>query len=204
MINYLTLKENKVMALRDKFMEEVPTEGMDMTPPPSADEAEMEAKMNEADAAFDETMDAANPSGDFTAAGINILIDKVNDTLALFGETEEIANVEQDGVFPTELTKAISMIERAAIDSGVSDDDMGLGELQNDGDLKMLAGKVAALSKNQNLKTFLKTQGTDMNAALIVGIETPAAGSMDQAPPSPQGPPAMDDDEMTKLFNSRM
>jgi len=27
---------------------------------------------------------------------------------------------------------------------------------------------------------------------------------MDQAPPSPQGPPAMDDDEMTKLFNSRM
>ena len=96
------------------------------------------------------------------------------------------------------------MIERAAIDSGVSDDDMGLGELQNDGDLKMLAGKVAALSKNQNLKTFLKTQGTDMNAALIVGIETPAAGSMDQAPPSPQGPPAMDDDEMTKLFNSRM
>jgi len=192
------------MALRDKFMEEVPTEGMDMTPAPTADEAEMEAKMNEADVAFEEAMDAGNPSGEFTAAGINILIDKVNDALALFGETEEIASVEQDGVFPTELTKAISMIERAAIDSGVSDDDMGLGELQNDGDLKMLAGKVAALSKNQNLKTFLKSQGTDMNAALIVGIETPAAGSMDQAPPSPQGPPAMDEEEMTKLFNSRM
>jgi len=192
------------MALRDKFMEEVPTEGMDMTPAPTADEAEMEAKMNEADVAFEEAMDAGNPSGEFTAAGINILIDKVNDALALFGETEEIASVEHDGVFPTELPKAISMIERAAIDSGVSDDDMGLGELQNDGDLKMLAGKVAALSKNQNLKTFLKTQGTDMNAALIVGIETPAAGSMDQAPPSPQGPPAMDEEEMTKLFNSRM
>tara|TARA_R110001606_G_scaffold171175_3_gene316809 strand:- start:352 stop:930 length:579 start_codon:yes stop_codon:yes gene_type:complete len=192
------------MALRDKFMEEIPVEGLDMTPEPTADEAAMEAKMNEADAAFDETMDAANPMGDFTSGAINILIDKVNDALELFGETEEIASVEEDGEFPTELTKAISMIERAAIDSGVSDDDMGLGELQNDGDLKMLAGKVAALSKNQNLKTFLKTQGTDMNAALIVGIETEAAGSMDQAPPSPQGPPAMDEEEMSKLFNSRM
>tara|TARA_R110000868_G_scaffold25560_3_gene99637 strand:+ start:529 stop:1107 length:579 start_codon:yes stop_codon:yes gene_type:complete len=192
------------MALRDKFMEEIPVEGLDMTPEPTADEAAMEAKMNEADAAFDETMDAANPMGDFTSGAINILIDKVNDALELFGETEEIASVEEDGVFPTELTKAISMIERAAIDSGVSDDDMGLGELQNDGDLKMLAGKVAALSKNQNLKTFLKTQGTDMNAALIVGVETEAAGSMDQAPPSPQGPPAMDEEEMSKLFNSRM
>tara|TARA_R110002110_G_scaffold121066_4_gene296524 strand:+ start:1317 stop:1895 length:579 start_codon:yes stop_codon:yes gene_type:complete len=192
------------MALRDKFMEEIPVEGLDMTPEPTADEAAMEAKMNEADAAFDETMDAANPMGDFTSGAINILIDKVNDALELFGETEEIASVEEDGEFPTELTKAISMIERAAIDSGVSDDDMGLGELQNDGDLKMLAGKVAALSKNQNLKTFLKTQGTDMNAALIVGVETEAAGSMDQAPPSPQGPPAMDEEEMSKLFNSRM
>ncbi len=185
-------------------MEEIPVEGLDMTPEPTADEAAMEAKMNEADAAFDETMDAANPMGDFTSGAINILIDKVNDALELFGETEEIASVEEDGVFPTELTKAISMIERAAIDSGVSDEDMGMGELQNDGDLKMLAGKVAALSKNQNLKTFLKTQGTDMNAALIVGVETEAAGSMDQAPPSPQGPPAMDEEEMSKLFNSRM
>ena len=185
-------------------MEEIPVEGLDMTPEPTADEAAMEAKMNEADAAFDETMDAANPMGDFTSGAINILIDKVNDALELFGETEEIASVEEDGEFPTELTKAISMIERAAIDSGVSDDDMGLGELQNDGDLKMLAGKVAALSKNQNLKTLLKTQGTDMNAALIVGIETEAAGSMDQAPPSPQGPPEMDEEEMSKLFNSRM
>ena len=43
-----------------------------------------------------------------------------------------------------------------------------------------------------------------MNAALIVGVETEAAGSMDQAPPSPQGPPAMDEEEMSKLFNSRM
>jgi hypothetical protein len=192
------------MALRDKFMEEIPVEGLDMTPEPTADEAMMEAKMNEADAAFDETMDAANPMGDFTSGAINILIDKVNDALELFGETEEIASVEEDWEFPTELTKAISMIERAAIDSGVSDEDMGLGELQNDGDLKMLAGKVAALSKNQNLKTFLKTQGTDMNAALIVGIDTEAAGSMDQAPPSPQGPPEMDEEEMSKLFNSRM
>ena len=192
------------MALRDKFMEEIPVEGLDMTPEPTADEAAMEAKMNEADAAFDETMDAANPMGDFTSGAINILIDKVNDALELFGETEEIASVEEDGEFPTELTKAISMIERAAIDSGVSDEDMGLGELVDDSDLKMLAGKVAALSKNQNLKTFLKTQGTDMNAALIVGIETEAAGSMDQAPPSPQGPPAMDEEEMSKLFNSRM
>lgn len=192
------------MALRDKFMEEIPVEGLDMTPEPTADEAMMEAKMNEADAAFDETMDAANPMGDFTSGAINILIDKVNDALELFGETEEIASVEEGGEFPTELTKAISMIERAAIDSGVSDEDMGLGELQNDGDIKMLAGKVAALSKNQNLKTFLKTQGTDMNAALIVNVETPAAGSMDQAPTSPQGPPAMEEEEMMKLFNSRM
>ena len=65
-------------------MEEIPVEGLDMTPEPTADEAAMEAKMNEADAAFDETMDAANPMGDFTSGAINILIDKVNDALELW------------------------------------------------------------------------------------------------------------------------
>ena len=192
------------MALRDKFIEEVPVEGLEVVAEPTADEATLEAKMNEADAAFEEAVETANPVGEFTAAGINILIDKVNDALALFGETEEIAQVEEDGVFPTELTKAISMIERASIDSGLEDAGFALGELQSDADIKMLAGKIAALAKNQNLKTFLKSQSTDMNAALIVGVETPAAGSMDQAPPSPSGPPAMDDEELTKLFNSRM
>ena len=197
------------MALRDKFLQEAPvTEEMMMdadAPAPMKGEAEMEAKMNEADSAFNEAMEAGNPEGEFSASALNVLIDKVNEALKLFGDdAQEIAQAESDGEFPTELTKAISMLERAAIDSGVSDDDMGLGELQSDGDIKMLAGKIAALAKNQNFKTFLKSQGTDVNAALIIGVETPAAGSMDQAPKSPEGPQEMDEDEMNKLFNSRM
>jgi hypothetical protein len=172
---------------------------------PAAGEAEMEAKMNEADAAFEDAMAAGNPEGKFSDSALNVLIDKVNDALKLFGEdAQEIPKVEEGGEFPTELTKAISMIERAAIDSGVSDDDMGLGELQSDGDVKMLAGKIAALAKNQNFKTFLKSQGTDVNAALIVGIETEPAGSMDQTPSAPTPAPEMEEEEMMKLFNSRM
>lgn len=200
------------MALRDKFLDQMGS-GMassqpmpDEAPMPAAGEAEMEAKMNEADAAFEDAMAAGNPEGEFSSSALNVLIDKVNDALKLFGEdAQEVPKVDEaSDEFPTELTKAISMIERAAIDSGVSDDDMGLGELQSDGDVKMLAGKIAALAKNQNFKTFLKSQGTDVNAALIVGIETEPAGSMDQTPSAPTPAPEMEEDEMMKLFNSRM
>ena len=193
------------MALRDKFLEETPVSQEMMVETP-AGEAELEAKMNEADAAFDDAMSEGNPMGEFSSGALNVLIGKVNETLKLFGpDAQEIPLVDEaTEEFPTELTKAISMIERAAIDSGVSDEDMGLGELQSDGDVKMLAGKIAALAKNQSFKTFLKSQSTDANAALIVGMQVEPAGSMDQTPPAPAGPPEMSEEEMMKLFNSRM
>jgi len=193
------------MALRDKFLQETPVSEEMMVEAP-AGEAELEAKMNEADAAFDDAMSEGNPMGEFSSGALNVLIGKVNETLKLFGpDAQEIPLVEEaTEEFPTELTKAISMIERAAIDSGVSDEDMGLGELQSDGDVKMLAGKIAALAKNQSFKTFLKSQSTDANAALIVGMQVEPAGSMPQTPSAPLPPQEMSEEEMMKLFNSRM
>jgi len=188
------------MALRDKFMEEVgnaPIADIMATPDAAPQDAQLEAKMNEADMAFEEVMAEANPVGDFTASAINTLIQKVNAALPLFGpEAQEVAPVEGDvQEFPTDLTKALQMMAQAAGDAGIDGAiDMNVSD---DKGVKLLAGQVDSLSRNQTFKTFLKGQG-DSNAALMLEVEVePAEGS---APAAPE----MGEDEMDKLFNSRM
>ena len=196
------------MALRDQFLAEEnkmneEAVAMDAPPAPVAGEAEVAAKMGEADAAFNEAMSEANPVGDFSASAINLLIGKVNDTLKLFGDqATEVPEVSGDtNEFPTELTKAIAMVEKAAIDSGAFEDIVGLDGVQSDQDVKRLAGEMDAIGKNSNFKTFLASQTGDMNATLIVEM-TPDEVEAD--PTATPAEPEMDEDEMEKLFKSRM
>ena len=196
------------MALRDQFLAEEnkmneDAVAIDAPPAPMAGEAEVAAKMGEADAAFNEAMSEANPVGDFSASAINLLIGKVNNTLKLFGEAAtEVPEVSGDtNEFPTELTKAIAMVEKAAIDSGAFEDIVGLDGVQSDQDVKRLAGEMDAIGKNSNFKTFLASQTGDMNATLIVEM-TPDEVEAD--PTATPAEPEMDEDEMEKLFKSRM
>ena len=196
------------MALRDQFLAEEnkmneEAVAMDAPPAPAVGEAEVAAKLGEADAAFNEAMSEANPVGDFSASAINLLIGKVNDTLKLFGDqATEVPEVSGDtNEFPTELTKAIAMVEKAAIDSGAFDDIIGLDGVQSDQDVKRLAGEMDAIGKNSNFKTFLASQTGDMNATLIVEM-TPDEVEAD--PTATPAEPEMDEDEMEKLFKSRM
>lgn len=188
------------MALRDSFMkqmEEAPIADLMATPDAAPQDAQLEAKMNEADMAFEEVMSEANPVGDFTASAINVLIDKVNAALPLFGpEAQEVAPVEGDvQEFPTDLTKALQMMAQAAGDAGIDAAiDMNVSD---DKGVKLLAGQVDSLSRNQNFKTFLKGQG-DSNAALMLEVE------VEPAPAAAPAAPEMGEDEMDKLFNSRM
>ena len=144
-----------------------------------------------------------DPVGDFSASAINLLIGKVNDTLKLFGDqATEVPEVSGDtNEFPTELTKAIAMVEKAAIDSGAFEDIVGLDGVQSDQDVKRLAGEMDAIGKNSNFKTFLASQTGDMNATLIVEM-TPDEVEAD--PTATPAEPEMDEDEMEKLFKSRM
>lgn len=186
------------MALRDKFLEEMPAEEMTAAPA-MPDEAGLDAKMAEADGAFDELMSEVSPEGDFSAAAINTLIDKVNLALDLFGEmASKIEKVEADGEFPMELTKAIKMIQQAAIDSGVMEEGLGFDGLEGDADVKILAGKVDALAKNSNLKTFLRSAG-DNTSALLMNVEMPMAGSAE-----PVEAPSMGEEDIDSLFTKRM
>ena len=196
------------MALRDQFLAEEnkmneEAVAMDAPPAPAVGEAEVAAKLGEADAAFNEAMSEANPVGDFSASAINLLIGKVNDTLKLFGDqATEVPEVSGDtNEFPTELTKAIAMVEKAAIDSGAFEDIVGLDGVQSDQDVKRLAGEMDAIGKNSNFKTFLASQTGDMNATLIVEM-TPDEVEAD--PTATPAEPEMDEDEMEKLFKSRM
>lgn len=196
------------MALRDQFLAEEnkmneDAVAMDAPPAPVAGEAEVAAKMGEADAAFNEAMSEANPVGDFSASAINLLIGKVNDTLKLFGEqATEVPEVSGDtNEFPTELTKAIAMVEKAAIDSGAFEDIVGLDGVQSDQDVKRLAGEMDAIGKNSNFKTFLASQTGDMNATLIVEM---SPDEVEADPTATPAEPEMDEDEMEKLFKSRM
>jgi len=188
------------MALRDKFLAEMPEEDMNAPAPMANDEAMLDAKMGEADAVFDEMMGEVAPEGEFSSNALNTLIDKVNNTLKLFGEqAAEVPQVaEETEEFPTELVKAIKMIQQAGIDSGVQESPMDLGSIVSDGDLKRLAGEIDALGRNQSFKTFLKTSG-DVNGSLLVDVELEPAGSAPQV-----NAPEMDEDEMTNLFTRRM
>lgn len=187
------------MALRDKFLADMPQEDMMDAPAPANAEAELDAKMADADGAFDELMEGVSPEGDFSASAINLLIDKVNNALDLFGEmAEKIESVEEGEGFPVQLTKAIKMLQQAGIDSGVMEEGLDFDALATDADIKILAGKVDALAKNNNLKTFLRSAG-DNSAALLINVETPMAGSAE-----PAGEEEMDEDEMSKLFTRRM
>lgn len=192
------------MALRDNFMkdmENAPIEDLMADPnaaPTPPDDAVLEAKMNEADMAFDEMVSEANPVGDFSANSINTLIDKVNSAMQLFGpEAAPISPVEGDvDEFPTELTKALQMLSQAATDAGI-DDAINM-DVADDTAVKMLAGQVDSLARNQSFKTFLKTEGGVMSGLKIEVEAEPVAAPV----PSPE--PEMDEDEMMKLFNSRM
>ena len=195
------------MALRDQFLQETEMAGS-MPPaqpegqmPAPAEAADVAAKMGEADAAFNDAMSEANPIGDFTSGALNTLIDKVNATLKLFGDqATEVPKVEgETNKFPTELTKAVAMIEKAAIDSGAFDDIVGLDGVNSDQDVKRLAGEMDAIGKNSNFKTFLASQTGDMNATLIVEM---SPEQMEAEPSASE--PEMDEDEMEKLFKSRM
>lgn len=193
------------MALRDQFLQEEATMMAPQQPTPEAPAvgaAEVAAKMGEADAAFNDAMSEANPVGDFSGQAINVLIGKVNNTLKLFGDqATEIPQVEGNvSEFPTELTKAIAMIEKAAVDSGAFDDIVGLDGVQSDQDVKRLAGEMDAIGKNSNFKTFLASMSGDMNATLIVEMSPEEL----EGEPVASEEPEMDEEELEKLFKSRM
>lgn len=112
----------------------------------------------EMDDAEEEAYGAAAPQGDFSAAGLNVLVDGLNAVLPLF----EIPDYERftDGAttLPPKFVKLLNMVNDAAKSAGLDDMAIDVSSITDDRSLKMAAGKLRALAGNTSFKRFLRSE----------------------------------------------
>lgn len=167
----------------------------DMT---SDDSEEMDAAMasaGEADSELNEMADTVAPEGKYSADILNVLVDAVNALLPLFDKNLPLLSpVEADvvGPLPTELVKAITMVNAATTDADMPDLTPDLTSMVDDRGVRMTAAKLQLLAKNRDFKMFL-------SSPMKMTDEAPV-----KAAPASAGPAVPSDDEMDKLFKSRM
>lgn len=109
----------------------------------------------QADATEDALWSEAAPQGEFTAKGLNALVKALNQALPLFQVEPYPEFTEDTDILPSDFVKQLQMVLDAGAEAGVLGDPVDLSSLENDRDLVMVAGKVAALAKNPELKSFL-------------------------------------------------
>jgi len=168
---------------------------------PPMDPAEQKAMdmAGEADTEMNDMADAVAPDGKYSQRSLNVLVDALNKLLPMFDATLPMIpmqSVDIVGKLPTEIIKAITMINQACKDAQLTNLAPSIDEMIDDRGIEMVAGKLILLGKNRDFQMFLKAkpkggpegEGTEVE----VKVETPAA-----APP-------MAPAEMDKLMASRM
>lgn len=118
--------------------------------------------LNEAELADEQSYDAMAPTGKFSAKALNALVKSTNKILPLFGQTPDYPTFSQDITkFPTDFVRVLGMISQATKDAAAAEaitPDMvvSLDNLTDDRSLLVEAGRLDALSKNKDFKSFLK------------------------------------------------
>jgi hypothetical protein len=173
-------------------MNDLDTAGMEPT-----DSKDMDAAMAsaaEADSEMDEMADAVAPEGNYSKQSLNILVDSINKILPLFDETlPPLASYDADvkGPLPTELVKAVTMVNAATTDADLPDLVPDLTAMVDDRGLENGAAKMILLAKNRDFKMFLSASTTAPAKIAVVAPEAKGA------------PTAPTDDEMNAMFMSR-
>jgi|5B_taG_2_1085324.scaffolds.fasta_scaffold00300_12 hypothetical protein len=139
---------------------------------------------------------AIAPEGEFSASATNTFIKGLNEALKLFpgAEPEEQVTEKIDGAMPEAISRKLGMVLAAYSDYS-GDEQMAMSEISSDRDLKEMAGKLLAYSKDKAFRAFLaKPMGEDDMRidAIKVEVETEA--------PTRQAPEGEEDD----LLMSRM
>lgn len=127
---------------------------------------------------------AIAPEGEFSASATNTFIKGLNEALKLFPGAEPIEQVTEkiDGAMPEQIARSLGMVLSAYSDYS-GEEQMAMSEINNDRDLKELAGKLLAYSKDKAFRAFLaKPMGEDDMRIDAIKVEVDTSGPAPQAP----------------------
>jgi len=164
----------------------------------SPEESPLAEDLNEAEMTDEMNYEAMSPEGSFTMNSMNALVKATNKLLPAFGQAPDYPTFDADvSKFPTEFTRILAMFSAATNDAAemeVIDPEMviSLDAITDDRSLKMLAGRVDALSRNKDFKKFLKEPMPMKEEEEVSGAETAMEGE------------EMTDEQMDAMFMERM
>jgi len=157
-------------------------------------EQELQEKVGEEEAAFDQMMTAFAPEGEYSEQALGTITQSLNEVLKLFGPMAEPVVAEPaEGFLPTNITAAVSMISLAAKEAGMEEFAIDPTTLTNDRALIEAAGKLNALASNRDFAMFLRSNPQS------VGVEV---APQEVAPAAP--PVQAEQVDIDALFASRM
>jgi hypothetical protein len=99
-------------------------------------------KAKEMDALEDDAL--SRVSGDFSKNGLNRLVDALNQANRVFKAPTYPRFDSAPEVLPPEFLRNLEMVNAAVTDAGLDEYKFDLSEIEDDGDLKMIAGKIDA------------------------------------------------------------
>lgn len=130
------------------------------------------------------------PQGKFSKNALNRLVGALNEVLKMF--QDEYAMFEEDQtMLPQDFVEKMMMISSAAGDADV-DFDISIGDISDDRDLALAAGKLSKLAKDKDFKRFLES------SSLPGTKEEPMEEPMEEAMPKKE--PV----DMDAMFAGRM
>lgn len=161
------------------------------------EEKELEDKVAELDSEEMSMYMEMAPQGSFSKGSLNSLVGSYNRVGKLFG-IEEYPQFDMDQKsFPPEFVKGIMMMITAAsdaLDEEVISQEMlpSIENISGDRDVAMLSAKLDMLAKSKDFKKFLAEEAPEMEEEEEVSSEEEVKEE------------EMSDEEMDKLFSSRM
>ena len=127
------------------------------------EEADLLGRAQKADETREQALTAGAPVGEFTASGLNELVDALNQVLPMFGTEEPYPTFTEDidGALPAEFVGSLEMVAAAATDSGLERLSFSVMELEDEAAFESVAAKMTALAGNQSFKTWLMTDSNE-------------------------------------------
>tara|TARA_R110000765_G_scaffold144338_3_gene246309 strand:- start:697 stop:1197 length:501 start_codon:yes stop_codon:yes gene_type:complete len=122
-----------------------------------------------------ESVSGMGPSGLFEMNQLNEVVDALNQVLPFFGAPSypEFSQ-DIDGDFPAEFTQQLMMVSAAAEDAGLERLSFDVSVVETPDDLEDISAKLDVLSKDQNFKTFLRTEKKDAEQEVESPVEAEA------------------------------
>jgi len=159
------------------------------------EEEALMGKARQMDDVEDEAYGAAAPQGNFSASGLNALVDGLNAVLPLFEMPDYERFSESMTTLPPKFMKQLTMVNEAATAAGLDDMMIDFATITDDKSLKMAAGVLRALAGNTSFKRFLRSERPEPMTA----PEAPAPGGAPPAMSMEMGGPSEDELMMSRL-----